>query len=151
MNESAKKKAVIYHRTASSLQSQQGEMTLSKLKDTFTKKGYSIINVYIDEGVSGNSIERPNFYKMLDDLKANQENEIVPVIVSDLSRLARDEQILLTMRDKIIEAGGCIASPEQNLHLNMMEANINFWNSLPWFTKLKFWIFGRLKHFASNG
>jgi hypothetical protein len=126
-------------------------MTLSKLKDTFTKKGYSIINVYIDEGVSGNSIERPNFYKMLDDLKANQENEIVPVIVSDLSHLARDEQILLTMRDKIVEARGCIANPDQNLHLNIMEANINFWNSLPWHAKLKFWMKKHANLFALNG
>lgn len=145
MNEPVKKKAVIYHRTASSLQSEQSEVTLSKLKDVFTKKGYSITRVYIDEGFSGNSIERPSFSQMLDDLKANKDNEIVSVIVSDLSRLARNEQILLTMRDKIIEAGGCIASPDQNLHLNMMEASLSFWNNLQWYEKLKFWIFGRLK------
>lgn len=155
MTEPAKKKAVIYHRSATKLQTPEDELfenTMSALQHyQIVEQGYELIKAYHDKGVSGNSTARPAFNQMLDDLKANQDDEPVSVIVSDLSHLARDEQILLTMRDKIIEAGGCIASPDQNLHLNIMEASISFWNSLPWFTKLKFWIFGRLKHFASNG
>ncbi|GAA6212567.1 hypothetical protein NBRC116602_23080 [Hyphomicrobiales bacterium 4NK60-0047b] len=155
MSEPAKKKAVIYHRSATTLQSLEDELfenTMSALQHyQIVEQGYELIKAYHDKGVSGNSTDRPAFNQMLDDLKANQDDEPVSVIVSDLSHLARDEQILLTMRDKIIQAGGCIASPDQNFHLNMMEASISFWNSLPWFTKLKFWIFGRLKHFASNG
>ena len=155
MSETAKKKAVIYHRSATTLQSPEDELfenTMSALQHyQIVEQGYELIKTYHDKGVSGKSADRPAFNQMLDDLKAKKDNELVSVIVSDLCHLARDEHILLTMRDKIIEAGGCIASPDQNLHLNMMEANISFWNSLPWYVKLKFWIFGRLKLFASNG
>ena len=130
MNEPAKKKAVIYHRSATKLQTPEDEFfenTMSALQHyQIVEQGYELIKAYHDKGVSGNSTNRPAFNQMLDDLKANQDDEPVSVIVSDLSCLARDEQILLTMRDKIIEAGGRIASPEQNLHLNMMEASLSF-------------------------
>ena len=130
MTEPAKKKAVIYLRSAITLQSPEDELfenTMSALQHyQIVEQGYELIKAYHDKGVSGNSTNRPAFNQMLDDLKANQDDEPVSVIVSDLSCLARDEQILLTMRDKIIEAGGRIASPEQNLHLNMMEASLSF-------------------------
>ena len=126
MSEPAKKKAVIYHRSATTLQTPEDELfenTMSALQHyQIAEQVYELIKTYHDKRVSGNSTNRPAFNQMLDDLKANQDDEPVSVIVLDLSHLARDEHILLTMRNKIIEAGGRIASPDQNLHLNMMKA-----------------------------
>ena len=47
----------------------------------------SSINYYIDDGYSGTTFDRPDFKKMLDDIKCNKIN---CVIVKDLSRLGRN-------------------------------------------------------------
>lgn len=45
------------------------------------------VNYYIDDGYSGTTFERPDFKKMLKDIK---DNKINCIIVKDLSRLGRN-------------------------------------------------------------
>jgi DNA invertase Pin-like site-specific DNA recombinase/ssDNA-binding Zn-finger/Zn-ribbon topoisomerase 1 len=47
----------------------------------------SSVNYYIDDGYSGTTFERPDFNKMLNDIK---DNKINCIIVKDLSRLGRN-------------------------------------------------------------
>lgn len=51
------------------------------------KPEFEIVNFYIDDGYSGVNFERPDFQRMLQDIK---ENRINCVIVKDLSRLGRN-------------------------------------------------------------
>ena len=51
------------------------------------EKKYNLFNIYIDDGYSGTNFERPQFKKMIEDIKLGYINM---VIVKDLSRLGRD-------------------------------------------------------------
>ena len=51
------------------------------------EQGYEIHDVYIDEGYSGLNFERPDFQRLLADIKAEKINM---VLTKDLSRLGRD-------------------------------------------------------------
>jgi len=51
------------------------------------KNGIRIIDEYIDDGYSGTSFDRPNFKRMLEDIKRNR---IDVVITKDMSRLGRE-------------------------------------------------------------
>jgi len=58
------------------------------LLDEFVKKHrLSVYDVYIDDGFSGTSFERPAFQRMIADIEAKKVNM---VITKDLSRLGRD-------------------------------------------------------------
>ena len=58
------------------------------LLDEFVKKHrLSVYDVYMDDGYSGTSFERPAFQKMIADIEAKKVNM---VITKDLSRLGRD-------------------------------------------------------------
>lgn len=49
--------------------------------------GITILDEYVDDGISGGSFDRPSFDRMLSDLRAGKANM---VITKDLSRLGRD-------------------------------------------------------------
>ena len=51
------------------------------------EQGYEIHDVYIDDGYSGLNFERPDFQRLLEDIKAEKINM---VLTKDLSRLGRD-------------------------------------------------------------
>ena len=50
-------------------------------------KEYKLADYYIDDGYSGTSFDRPEFQRMLEDIKNNKINVI---IIKDLSRLGRN-------------------------------------------------------------
>ena len=50
-------------------------------------KELKIIDYYIDDGYSGTTFDRPDFERMMKDIKANK---IDCIIVKDLSRLGRN-------------------------------------------------------------
>lgn len=50
-------------------------------------KNYVVVDTYVDDGYTGTNFDRPNFQRMLNDIKKNKVNM---VIVKDLSRLGRD-------------------------------------------------------------
>ncbi len=51
------------------------------------EKGWEIYDIYIDDGVSGTTFNRPGVQRLLDDAKAGVINTI---IVKDLSRFGRN-------------------------------------------------------------
>ncbi len=51
------------------------------------EQGYTLVDVYIDDGYTGTNFNRPNFQRMLKDI---ENKKINMVITKDLSRLSRD-------------------------------------------------------------
>ena len=71
---------------------QQGESNSianqKRILETYCENnGYKVIQHYEDDGYSGTNFNRPNFQKMLSDIK---EGKVKRVIVKDMSRLGRD-------------------------------------------------------------
>ena len=63
--------------------SNQREMLKSYIKD----KGWSVSDIYVDDGYSGTTFDRPEFQRMIQDIEAGKINL---VITKDLSRLGRN-------------------------------------------------------------
>lgn len=51
------------------------------------EKGYTLVDIYVDDGFTGTNFDRPNFQRMLKDIENKRVNM---VITKDLSRLSRD-------------------------------------------------------------
>lgn len=51
------------------------------------KNGYTLVDVYIDDGYTGTNFDRPAFKRMIKDI---ENGKIDMVITKDLSRLGRD-------------------------------------------------------------
>ena len=57
------------------------------LMDYVKKNGYTLVDVYIDDGYTGTNFDRPAFKRMIKDI---ENGKIDMVITKDLSRLGRD-------------------------------------------------------------
>lgn len=57
------------------------------LSEYAIKNGYSIVDIYADDGISGTTFDREDFNRMLNDIEIGRINM---VITKDLSRLGRD-------------------------------------------------------------
>ena len=55
--------------------------------DYVTKEGWHVVDIYADDGYTGTSFNRPEFYRMLKDIEMQKINL---VITKDLSRLGRN-------------------------------------------------------------
>ena len=53
--------------------------------------GFSIIQEYVDDGISGTTFERPSFKRMIEDIEAGK---ISVVLCKDLSRLGRNNAMV---------------------------------------------------------
>lgn len=96
------KKVAIYCRVASK---NRVEIKKQKeiLKNYCNEKNYEIYKIYIDNGYSGIDDNRPNYNKLLNDLKKNIFDTI---IVRDMSRLERSI-IKLEKVIKLLENNNC--------------------------------------------
>lgn len=96
------KKVVIYCRVAS-----KNRIEIKKqkeiLKNYCNENNYEIYKIYIDNGYSGLDVNRPNYNKLLNDLKKNMFDTI---IVRDMSRLGRSI-IKLEKVIKLLENNNC--------------------------------------------
>lgn len=63
----------------------QNQKTL--LTKYVAETGYTLVDIYVDDGYTGTNFERPAFQRMLKDIEAGKINM---VITKDLSRLSRD-------------------------------------------------------------
>ena len=57
------------------------------LMDFTAERGWHVEDIYIDDGISGTTFERPSFKRMVDDIEKRRINMVV---VKDLSRLGRN-------------------------------------------------------------
>ena len=71
------------------LQGESNSITNQKeiLKQYAKENNLNIYDIYVDDGYSGTSFDRPDFNRMIEDIKAKKVNM---VIVKDTSRLGRD-------------------------------------------------------------
>ena len=70
-----------------------------------------IVGEYVDDGVSGYTMNRPSFNKLKDDLN----NDIVDILlVKDLSRLGRNDAKVQLFIEKMIEADKQVLSLGEN-------------------------------------
>ncbi|MGJ8530318.1 recombinase family protein, partial [Maritalea sp.] len=105
--------AVIYTRVSSKAQLKKGDGLASqesRCRDFAAYKGYDIVQVFQDEGVSGGLVDRPAIKSMLAWLRKHRNAEPV-VIIDDISRLARDLDAHLKLRAAIGSVGAKLESP----------------------------------------
>jgi len=83
------RKAAIYCRVASSQPNDAGAIgiQLDKLRSFAKEHGYNVFMEYLDDGYSGNNLNRPAFTQMEADINSGK---IDTVIVRCIDRIARD-------------------------------------------------------------
>ena len=107
-------KAVLYARVSAPSQVKRGQgidSQLTRCREFAKHKRYEVAEVFSDEGVSGNLIDRPGMLAMLDWLKRNHNSGPYVVIIDDISRLARGIRQHLDLRDAIAKTGANLESP----------------------------------------
>ncbi len=105
--------AVIYTRVSSKAQLKKGDGLASqetRCREFANYKGYEIIKVFKDEGISGGLVDRPAMREMLGFLRKHKDSEPV-IIIDDISRLARDLDAHLKLRAAIGSVGARLESP----------------------------------------
>lgn len=105
--------AVIYCRVSSPKQVTEGHGLASqetRCREYAKHKGYEVMEVFHDEGITGKLLDRPNMKAMLTYLKKHRVANPI-VIIDDISRLARDIETHLRLRASIAAAGGKLESP----------------------------------------
>jgi len=105
--------AVIYCRVSSTKQLDEGDGLSSqqhRCEDYARRKGYSVVKVVQDRGVSGGMIDRPGMRDLLGWLLAQGEKKHA-VIIDDISRFSRDVTVHWQLRDLLEKAGGRLESP----------------------------------------
>jgi site-specific DNA recombinase len=115
---SKQKYAVIYCRVSTEKQAN----TLDGLTSQETRcrehakyKGYKVVEVFQDKGVSGGLIDRPGMKAMLRFLKKKKSEEYV-VLIFDITRLARSMEAHIALRTAISSVGGKLESPSMEFH-----------------------------------
>ena len=103
---------IIYCRVSSKKQLLEGDGLRSQEKrcrDYAASKGYKVLRVFQDEGVSGSMGIRPAMTEILAFL-GGQEGEVV-VIVDDIKRFARDVTLHFSLKFALAKNGGRLESP----------------------------------------
>lgn len=104
-------KAVIYTRVSSEKQVREGhglDGQESRCRGYASERGYEVVAVFRDEGVSGGTIDRDGMRQMIDFLGRGGDNV---VLIDDLKRLARDLVGHFTLRQAIRSTGARLESP----------------------------------------
>src|SRR4051812_1666548 len=86
-------KAVIYCRVSSDRQVKEGhglDGQERRCRRYAEEKGYEVVAVFRDEGVSGGVVDREGMQKMLDYLDGEVCGDSCIVLIDDIKRLARD-------------------------------------------------------------
>lgn len=92
-------KVVIYGRVSTNDQTTENQ--LIKLKEIISTNGWDLIDVYVDEGISGSKgrDKRPQFDRLCKDMVRRKFNRIM---VWDVSRLGRSLQHLVEFLNEVI-------------------------------------------------
>ena len=99
-----RKNAAIYCRVSTEDQAKEGYSLgeqLEKLKDLCKYRDYNIYDTYQDTGISAKDMEhRPDFKRMLEDVKKHNVNVIVAYKLDRLTRSVRDLEVLIAELEK---------------------------------------------------
>lgn len=103
------------------------------LSDYCKTNGFSIFDFYCDDGFTGTNFERPEFIRMLEDMKSGKYNAI---IVKDLSRFGRNyievgkyiEDIFPENSIRFIAIGDNVDTLQDNIDLDLMLPMKNIFN-----------------------
>ncbi len=107
-------RAVIYARVSSAKQVEEGhglESQAIRCREYAERKGYEVVETFLDKAISGSLSERPGVMAMLTYLKHHSRTGEIVVIIDDISRLARDTRVHTDLRLAINLAGGKLESP----------------------------------------
>ncbi len=105
--------AVIYARVSSKAQLKKGDGLASqesRCRDFATYRGYDVVRVFFERGVTGRIDDRPAMREMLMWLRKHRKDSPV-VIIDDISRLARNLEAHIKLRATIGAVGAQLESP----------------------------------------
>jgi len=123
MNNGAKQ-VVLYARI--SMSDQNSETQLMALRDYCSRMAYQITGEYVDNGCSGKDDKRPEFERLMGDIRANKSN---CVLVYKLDRIGRSLKHLLNLFEEFKNRGVEFISLTQNINTNTPEGKM-FWQML---------------------
>jgi len=118
------KQVVLYTRT--SMADQNSETQLMALRDYCLRMGYQITDQYVDSGFSGKDENRPEFERLLSDVRANK---IDCIIVYKLDRIGRSLKHLLNLFEEFKNRNVEFISVTQNINTATPEGKM-FWQML---------------------
>ncbi len=118
------KQVVLYART--SMGHQNTETQLMALRDYCRRMAYKITGEYVDNGFSGRDDKRPEFERLLGDVRANK---LDCVLVYKLDRIGRSLKHLLNLFEEFKDKGVEFMSLTQNINTNTPEGKM-FWQML---------------------
>ena len=106
-------KAIIYCRVSSDRQVKEGHGLDSQetaCRAYARSRNYQVIEVFLEEGVSGGKYDRPAMTKLLGFLGSHLEDKYV-IIFDDIKRFARDTEIHFALKKVITKLGHTLESP----------------------------------------
>lgn len=115
---------VIYCRT--SMSDQNTETQRRALKDYCQRMNYQIVDEYIDNGWSGKNQNRPQFERLLADIRVNK---VTCVLVTRLDRVGRSLQHLISLFAEFQNRGIEFISLSENINTHTPEGKM-FWQLL---------------------
>lgn len=102
-----KPKCLIYCRVSSERQVKEGnglESQEKRCRDHAKSKGYVVVAVFLDEGVSGRLFDRPAMQKLIEYLDKHKAEKFI-IIFDDLARFARDVQVHIQLKTELVARG----------------------------------------------
>lgn len=123
------RKLASYART--SMADQNAETQLMALRDYCQRMNYQIIDEYVDNGFSGKDNNRPEFERLLRDIRAGKVN---CVLVHKLDRIGRSLQHLISLFAEFKNRGVEFISLTQNINTETPEGKM-FWQLLGVFSE----------------
>jgi DNA invertase Pin-like site-specific DNA recombinase len=104
---------VIYARYSSSKQNETSvEAQLNECYNFCNCNGYTVIEKYIDEAVSGKTDNRINFQKMIED---SEKRNFQGIVVYQLDRFARNRYDSATYKARLKKNGVKVFSAKENI------------------------------------
>jgi len=107
-------RAFIYCRVSSQRQVEEGhglDGQEKRCRDFAKSRGFEVVKVFRDEGVSGGIIEREGMQALLIELDKYINEEKSVVIIDDIKRFARDVQGHFVLKTAIYSRNACLESP----------------------------------------
>ena len=107
-------RVVLYARVSTDEQADEGhsiDAQIRLLREFCARKGWTIVGEYIDAGVSGTTLRRPEFQRML---KAARSGEFDIIVVHKLDRFSRSLLDTLTMLSELSRGGVSFCSATED-------------------------------------